>query len=144
MKRAFPVLWFGFLAFFLITSISSGAVKEDLMFLVVPIVMAVFGLFLMKKMVWDLMDEVADYGDYLVVKFRGQEGTIYLSKVMNVSSTTNQNPPRITLRLRSPSKFGEEISFSPLSPFSLNPFRKNEIAEDLIIRIDRARSKSGG
>lgn len=102
--------------------------------------MAVFGFFLMKKLVWDLIDEVYDGGDFLLIKNKSKEERIALSNIMNVSASTNMNPPRITLRLVAPVRLGKEISFSPKFKFSINPFAKNEIAEDLIVRVDKARS----
>lgn len=138
-KVVFPVFWFGFLTIFLVIGVVGGAAEESPMFLIVPIAMGIFGYFLMKKIVWDLMDEVIDHGDYLTVKYRGKVDTVNLENIMNVSETTNQNPSRITLRLRSRGKFGDEISFSPVSEFSINPFKKSSVGEDLIQRVDRAR-----
>jgi hypothetical protein len=60
---------------------------------------------------------------------------------MNVSASTNMNPPRITLRLVQPGKFGSELAFSPTMSFTLNPFAKSGVAEDLIVRVDKARSR---
>jgi hypothetical protein len=63
---------------------------------------------------------------------------------MNVSVTTMVNPPRITLRIANASgvgPLGSEVTFSPPRPFSLNPFAKIPVAEDLIVRVDRARSQ---
>jgi hypothetical protein len=139
-KRVFPLLWFGFLAFFVVVTTVAGAAKKEPFFLVVPIFMSVIGFIVMKKLVWDLVDEVYDGGDFLLVRNRGDEATIPLSGIMNVSASTNQNPPRITLRLVEPSKFGQEIAFSPITGFTLNPFAKNRIAEELIVRVDQARS----
>ena len=102
--------------------------------------MAVFGYFIMKKLVWDLVDEVYDSGDYLLVKNHGSEVRIDLTNIMNVSATTLVNPRRIVLRLREPGKFGAEIAFSPAARFTLNPFAKNPVAEDSIVRVDRARA----
>lgn len=51
-KKIFPTIWFGFLAFFVVTTTYTGALEKDFMFLVVPILMAVFGFFLMRKLVW--------------------------------------------------------------------------------------------
>ncbi len=102
--------------------------------------MAVVGFVVMKKLVWDLADEVYDGGDFLLVKNRGEEDRVLLSNIMNVSVSTNMNPPRITLRLVAPGRFGDEVSFSPASSFTLNPFARNQIAEDLIVRVDKARS----
>jgi hypothetical protein len=140
-KRGFPLIWFGFLAFFIATSISAGVTEKDILFLVVPCIMAVAGFFMMKKFVWDLADQVEDGGDFLLVKNNGKEDRIKLTNIMNVSTTTNVNPPRITLRLIKPGVFGNEIAFSQASDFSLNPFSKNKIAEDLIVRVDQARSR---
>jgi len=140
-KKIFPLLWFGFLIFFVIQAIKSGAYEKDPMFLIVPCIMAVFGFLLMKKIVWDLVDEVYDCGDSLIVKGHGVEERIPLVNIMNVSASTNMNPPRITLRLVKPGRLGAEISFSPAAPFTLNPFAKNPISEDLIVRVDKARMK---
>jgi hypothetical protein len=63
------------------------------------------------------------------------------SNIMNVSMSTSLNPPRLSLRLVRPRQLGPEIVFSPVRPFSLNPFARNPIAEDLMVRVDRARSK---
>lgn len=141
-KLIFPIAWFGFLAFFLLSTLTSGVMEKDfLIILIVPVAMGVIGFVIMKKFIWDLMDEVTDHGDHLIVKRQGRAETILLANVMNVNTTTYQNPPRITLRLRQPCGFGDEVAFSPATGFRLNPFRKNEVAEDLIVRIDRARSR---
>jgi hypothetical protein len=62
-----------------------------------------------------------------------------LANIMNVSATTMMNPPRITLKLIRPGRFGDEIVFSPIRPFRLNPFARNPIGEDLIRRTYEAR-----
>jgi len=145
MKRVFPVLWFGFLVLFvggsMTSAITRGPQLGDLFFLVVPVFMSIIGYTVMKQFIWDLVDEVYDHGDYLVIRNRGDEARIDLADIMNVSVSTNMNPPRITLRLVHPTRFGTEVSFSPIRPFTLNPFAKNEVAESLIVRVDRARSK---
>lgn len=143
MKKIFPATWFGFLVLFLVLVISTGLVKQSVMLLIVPIVMAVFGFLLMKLLIWDLMDEVIDYGDHLIVKYRGQEDVIQLTNIVNVNITMNQRPPRVSLQLRVAGKFGKEVAFFPVTQFSLNPFRKNPVIEELISRIDKARNKNG-
>ena len=99
--------------------------------------MLVLGYVVMKKLVFDLLDEVWDAGDELVVKNSGAEEHIALSDIMNISYTTFTNPPRITLTLRRPSLFGHEITFSP--PVRLNPFARSPIVNELIQRVDAAR-----
>jgi len=93
----------------------------------------------MRKLVWDLVDEVYDGGDYLLVRNGGKEDRVALSNIMNVSASTMTNPPRVTLRLSTPGRFGDEIVFSPIKPITLNLFARNKIADDLIVRVDRAR-----
>jgi hypothetical protein len=114
------------------------------MVVIVPAVMAVFGYLLMKKLLWDLADEVLDGGDFLIVRTRNQEERVPLSNIMNVSTSILVNPPRVTLRLISPGKFGNEISFSPATPFSFNLFARNVVAEDLIIRVHNAKTARPG
>jgi hypothetical protein len=138
-KTGFPVFWFGFLALFLAAAIFGGDISSKPMFLLVPIAMAVFGFFLMKMLVWDLVDEVYDCGEALLVKNRGEETLVPLSNIMNVSVSSFQNPPRITLRLINSGTFGNAIAFLPILGFRLNPFAKIQVAEDLIVRVHRAK-----
>lgn len=139
-KRIFPVAWFGFLGFFIYETVQGGAAESDPMFLVIPAVMGVFGFFLLRKLAWDLADSVDDCGSYLLVRRGSIVARIELTNVMNVNASTLQNPPRITLRLVTPSELGKEVSFSPKSRFSLNPFAPSPVAEQLIERVHRARS----
>lgn len=139
-KWLFPLAWFGFLGFFIYETVRDGTARDDPMFLVIPLVMAVFGVLVMRKVAWDLADSVDDCGSYLVVRRGSTEARIELVNVMNVSASTLQNPPRVTLRLVESSELGKEVSFSPRSSFSLNPFAKNPVAEDLIERVHRART----
>jgi hypothetical protein len=85
-KKIFPVMWFGILTVFLIATVSTGALEESTMLLLVPLAMGVFGFFF-------------------------------------------------------PNNFGTEIAFSSAKPFSINPFARSEIVEDLIVRVDRARTR---
>jgi hypothetical protein len=140
-KKVFPAMWLGILTVFLIVAVGTGAPEESATFLLIPLAMGVFGFFFFKNMLWDLVDEVYDCGDSLLIRNRGQEESIPLSNIMNVNALTQMNPPRVTLRLVVPSNFGAEITFSPAKRFSLNPFAKNEIAEELIVRVDRARAR---
>ena len=142
LKRALPVFWFGCIGVVLLAVVASGAATRAPFAVVVPIVMAGFGYVLMRLTLLDLADEVYDCGDHLLVRMRGEQDLVPLGNVMNVSASTLVNPPRITLRLVTPGRFGDEISFAPLTPFSLNPFRRNRIADDLIVRVDRARRRA--
>jgi hypothetical protein len=140
VKKVFPAFWFGFLLVFLSISVFANVPRDARVpFVIVPCVMAVFGFLLFRKLIWDLADEVFDAGDHLVVRKGGEQDVIRLDNIMNVSATVAVNPPRITLRLVKPGRFGDEVVFSPPRPFSLNPFARNAVAEDLIVRVDAAR-----
>jgi hypothetical protein len=68
-----------------------------------------------------------------------------LADIVNVSSTVAVNPPRITLRLKGASAqsgLGTEIVFSPARSLTLNPFAKVLIAEELISRVEEARTRT--
>jgi hypothetical protein len=142
-KRVFPVLWFGFLGLFL----AIGLLKGDLASGVVPLfvapgLMALVGFVVIKRLVWDLADEVHDGGDFLLIKKGGEEHRVPLGDIVNVSAATMMNPPRISLRLAgmtAAGSLGSEVVFSPEKPLSLNPFARNAVAEDLIARVARSR-----
>ena len=138
-KRLFPFMWFGFLAIFLCVGLLANFKGNGpgIMFVVIPIGMIVFGYFLMKKLVWDLIDEVYDEGTALLFRNRGTEFRVKLKDIKNVSYTTMVNPPRVTLSIRYPTDLGDELSFSPSA--SWIPFKKNKDIEALIDRIDKAR-----
>jgi hypothetical protein len=143
-KYVFPTFWFGFLAIFLVVALTTGEVKKTPLLALAPCGMAAFGYFLFRKLIWALADEVRDGGNFLVFRKGSEEITVYLANIMNVSASTNTSPPQVTLKLVEPTKFGGELIFSPVQKgFSLNPFRKNEVVEDLIVRVDKARRSSG-
>ena len=134
-KVVFPIIWFGFLAFFILGGIR--AETFDLMFVLAPLAMALFGAFIMKKLVWDLADEVYDCGSYLLFRTSGIEQKVLLSEVVNLSHSQFSSPKRITLHLRAPGTLGSELTFNP--PMRLNPFSKSDLVSSLIHRIDKAR-----
>jgi len=141
-KRIFPIVWFGGLAAFAGAALLTSALADRtpfFPFIVLPVLMALFGYVIMRKLVFDLVDEVWDDGTSLIIRNRGQEDRVPLSNIMNVSYSPLINPPRVTLTLRQPSNFGAEISFS--APVRFIPFAKSPVIEDLIRRVDAARRK---
>ncbi len=135
-KRVFPVIWFGGLGVFFLTALFNPSAQIPIPVIIMPIVMGAFGYFIMKCLVFDLVDEVWDRGDVLIVRNNKEEEIIPLSNIMNVSATTFTNPPRITLTLRQPCRFGKEVTFSP--PVKLFQF-KSPLVNELIERVDKAR-----
>lgn len=139
-KRIFPIIWFGFLLIFFAVSLLGGARSAAFPpapFLIMPVVMMVFGYLIMKKLVFDLVDEVLDAGDALLVRNGSQHEQVPLSDIMNVSYSQFVNPPRVTLSLRNPGTFGSKISFC--APVRLMPFSTSPAIDKLIERIDAAR-----
>jgi hypothetical protein len=133
------MVWF--LGLFLIGGTVAMAAKKEvyIQFLIIPALMGAFGFFIMKQLVFDLVDELWDDGDALVVKNKGREERIALKNIINVSHSSFTNPPRITLTLREPCAFGRDITFSP--PTKLLPFARHPIASELIERIDATRRR---
>jgi hypothetical protein len=140
-KRIFPTIWFGILGTFLFESFFAPKTEGPwFIILIAPVVMAVFGYFIMKALVWDLVDEVYDHGDYLLVRNKAREQRIHLGDIINVSYSVISNPHRVTLTVRS--KTGDspsDITFAP--PTDWVPLRKQPIIQKLIERIDAARSQ---
>jgi hypothetical protein len=140
-KTLFPTAWFGFLVFFIVQAIDSGVYRRDPVQLAAPCLMALAGYFLMKRYLWDRADEVLDGGDFLLVKKGRQEERVALADIASVSASAYVNPPRITLKLRTPGRFGEQIAFTPAGPLLQSPFAKIAVAEELVVRVDRAHRK---
>jgi hypothetical protein len=139
-KRIFPIIWFGFLLLFMAVSLFAGPPSGRSLFLpglIIPAVMMGFGYFLMKSLIFDLVDEVFDAGDALLVKNSGNEARIALSDIKNINYTFLVSPPRVTLSIRRPNIFGERVTFC--APLRFIPFSTSPIIDDLIERIDAAR-----
>jgi hypothetical protein len=141
-KYVFPVIWFGFIIVFLIVAVfvpSRSGQGLPIPALIVPIIMLGIGYALMKKLIFDLADEVWDDGGALLVKKGGQEERIALSDIKNVNYSTMSSPPRVVLSLRRPSVFGDQLAFC--APIRFIPFATSPVIDDLIERIDVARRK---
>jgi hypothetical protein len=137
-KRVFPIIWFGMTGVFLFFGII-GSIKgaEPPLVLVPLVVMIIAGLFVFKKLLFDLVDQVWDDGDALIVRNKNDEERIPLSQIINISDSFLTNPPRITLTVREPTRFGKEIAFMP--PMRFLNFLRSPIARELIERVDEAR-----
>jgi hypothetical protein len=138
-KRIFPAFWFGFLGIFVIVALigDMSGNGSPLPFLIGPAIMAVFGFFLIKKLIWDLADEVLDAGDSLIVRFENEQEQVPFANIINLDYSYMTSPPRVTLTLRTPCRFGGKISFCP--PLRFIPFARSAVIDDLIRRVDAAR-----
>jgi hypothetical protein len=104
-------------------------------------VLAAVGLALMKVFIWNLADEIYDCGDSLLVRRGGVEENVRFSDIEGVALALFSRPPRITLKLARPGKFGRSIVFTPPTSPGQEIFGRNPIAQDLIVRVDRARAQ---
>lgn len=121
----------------------NSVLQQAPMFVVFPCLAAIAGYCAWKDGIQDLLDEVYDCGDYLLIKKGGQEDTLPLSNInwVRFSNTRNGSQPRIQLILDAPGKFGTELLFvPPLNIQNLLTPRTNRVAEDLVARVNEARS----
>jgi len=142
-KRISPVIFFGFLVVFigiaLLANLRSNSALDNIPFLIVAIVMTVV-FFISKKLIFDLVDEVWEDGETLVGRNSGQEQRIALADIKNVNYSPLISPPRVTVSLRRPTVFGDEVTFC--APVRMVPLAPSPVINDPIERVDRAREQS--
>jgi hypothetical protein len=132
-KRAFPFLWYGFLGMFVAFLLPAALDRPEAAFALIPLTfMAIVGYVIMRYLLFDLMDEVWIDGDDLLLRNGGEEDRFPITNVVNVDDAQWVNPERITLTLRAPSRFGDELVFTPSKRYW--PFGKHPIAKELIRR----------
>ena len=100
----------------------------------VGILCAALSFFFWKTQIHRLVDEVLDCGDHLQVRRGRDEETILLSRVSAVEVASSGGFHRITIRLRTPSKFGLRIEFLPQASLWSNISAITQIALDLTQR----------
>jgi hypothetical protein len=137
-KRIFPIILWVFIALFLCLGIYLTITRggRGIAFISAPVFMSFIGFHVMKKYIWDLVDEVYDEGETLLFRNKGKEARVSLKEIRNVVYNVKSNPNRVTLTIRYRTELGEELSFSP--PAGWIPFKKNADIEDLTARIDKA------
>lgn len=143
-KRVLPVLLLGVLAAAVLAPLllaRGGPNAPPWPVFLAPLGLGVIFYLVLRRLVFDLADEVVDEGDALRVRFGEEEERIPLAEIINVSYAGITNPPRITLTLRSAGRFGREVTFSPQQGFLSPLFRPNPLVSDLIERVDAARRR---
>jgi hypothetical protein len=138
-KRVVPAIVFGVLLVFFLVWLIEAETWPSPHFVVVALVIGGVWVVVMKFLIWDLVDEVEDHGDYLVVRNRDEQDRILFTNITSVSGTMMVNPPRVTIRLARPGKFGDAVTFTPVMRFRFNPFAKPLIVDELRARVARAR-----
>jgi len=141
-KRVFPIVMFGSLLVFAITPFiveRHPPSALQLPFVILPAVMAVLFYVMLRKLIFDLVDEAWDAGDALIIRNKGKEERIAFADIMNINYSSFINPPRVTLSLRQPSIFGDKVTFC--APVRFVPFATSPVVDDLIRRVDAARTR---
>ncbi|WP_338293078.1 hypothetical protein [Planctobacterium marinum] len=135
-KRLFPLVWFGFLVFFFVMApFSTEDTTKRIIFMVAPFPMALFGYFLMKKLIFGLVDEVYRQQDQIICRNGDKEERFNLSDIQSALYYTHSQPAKCVLRLRRNSNFGREIEFIP--KINGNIFSFNADVEQLVDDVDR-------
>lgn len=140
-KYVSPFLVFAGLIGFVIAIVLTSRLQggPPLIVVVVPLGVGAIIFQVMRKIIWDLADEVLDWGDFLEVRFGDERDRIPLANIINISYSYMTSPARVTLTLRTPCRFGNEVSFAPPRQFTLIPFVRNPDILELIQRVDAAR-----
>ena len=141
-KRIIPLIGWGFPVLAILRWLLGRHSPSfaDPVFLLIPVGTAVLTHVFLHALTRDLADEVVESGDSLIVRKAGEEARIALADVVNVDASTLFNPPRITLSLRTPCRFGAKVVFSPPpNPRLFAPFAPTPTAQARIERVHRAR-----
>ena len=138
LKWVLPIIWL--LIFGVVGVLALLQPHPDPDALVIVCVMPVFLALLYRFQLWPLADVVDDVGDALRVRRRGVELRVPLADILNVSAPRYSRSRRITLRLRRAGELGDEIAFLPVATLRWNPFARDPLADELIHRVDAART----
>jgi len=137
-KWVLPTLAFIFVTVRMLESESKRARPQFAVLSAVIIGVGVIFVFVFKKRMWSLADEVLDGGDCLLVRFGQKQERVGLSNISDIHLESHLGATTVRLQLSAPSEFGAVISFLAKSE-SRNPFAANAVAEDLVARVRGAR-----
>jgi hypothetical protein len=96
--------------------------------------------FLRKIPIYRTADEVIDCQDHLKVRRGRKEEAIPFSNISAAEVSTALRLHQITVRLKSPSTFGDRFTFLPQASLWSNPFGLELLASSLTERAERARA----
>lgn len=133
-KKLFPVLGGGFLIFFFIASLSSDA---PVIFLIVPIVMAIVGYKILNEIILNMADEVYDNGDELIFHKGNKVQHVNLQDIINIDHIYMSAPVRVVVHVKKKGTIGKELGFLLPTRFATI---KSPYVRELIERVDRARN----
>lgn len=142
-KRIFPSLVFVLIGAMSVIVLVTSVREINAWDLLSPL-FAMLGFWLIARVsLWDLMDEVYVQGDALVVRNGGEEETVSLANIMNISMTNVTTPPRVTIWLVTPCRFGQQVVFIPVGGIRWVPPTHLSVIDDLKARVDQTRVSRG-
>lgn len=142
-KRVLLVFWYGLVFVLLVLCWKLKQLDHRIgpWIFLFPLFMGAVFHFLAKSLLSDLVDEVWDNGQELIVVNEGHVERVPLRDIINISYSGFTNPKRATLTLRHPGKWGVSFGFIPVrSSIRILSMGTNQMIEELIRRVDRARS----
>jgi len=98
---------------------------------------AFFGYFLWRMPIHRLADLVIDCDDHLVVRRRWTQEIIPMANVAAVQVSTGLGIHRISIRLRIPTRFGQQIEFLPQASLWSSLSAVQQVASDLANRANQ-------
>ncbi len=100
--------------------------------------MGFMGFMMFKKMLWDLADEVYDYGDSLLFRKGQLEQQVELKDITNIDYAHLSSPERVVIHTRLKGAIGNELAFS--LPMRFNIFKKSPYVRELVERVDESKN----
>lgn len=140
LKRGFWLSAAALIAFVMLPSVIDGSLWQNPLPTVMAlcVLVAFFGYFLWKLPIHRLADSVVDCHDHLVARRRWTQESIPLASVAAAQVSTGLGVHRITIRLRVPSRLGQEIEFLPQASLWSSLSGVQQVASDLRDRANRA------
>jgi len=147
-KRWFPALFSGFLLgqqLFVIALVGQ-VTPENLVFLGISILILAVFISLHRCLVFCLVDEVVDEGDFLLVRNGRHQERVPLGSIAGVLDNRVSKTVRITLNLDQPCRFGQKITFIPRYRFGWIPWGPgpHPLVYELRSRVEAVRGNQPG
>ncbi len=140
LKRGFWLSAAALIAFVMLPSVIDGNLWQNPLPTVTAlcVTVAFCGYFLWKLPIHRLADSVIDCQDHLVARRRGTQEIIPLANVAAAQVSTGLGVHRIAIRLRLPSRLGQQIEFLPQASLWSTLSGVQQVAGDLSDRANRA------
>ena len=99
--------------------------------------MIIFGAIGFYLTVWCVVDEVEDFGDYLVFKKNGNEQKVLISEIKKLDHPFSNFKGLIRVHVNKKGSIGKSLTFRSISS-APSRFSETKVYKQLLKRIDRA------